>query len=372
MNLSSNKILVSTIPVLYTPGQLTELCQRHNEVPFVVDDLLRAGSIACLVGRSGLGKSAFLYQLCVSVAAGVPFLGHNTRQGKAIYFDFENGLAQVDTMIKTLSQFQGLASPPEQLLCCNANDPEASSTITGNCIPAIIRKEEPALVVIDSLSAAFPGAEEKNSAASETLATLREAARSSGTSVVFVHHLRKANVDSSFYAPRLGVSDIQSWFAQVRGASALINNADIRLGIEDDGGGNEELLIVRGFARVSGEIPAKLIERVIDDEGNPTGYRPASAIKTLSLSDQNVYGSLPDEFRFKDVLKVSGLTNKPTNDLLKRLQAAGVVRKLERSYLKVADSPMSLEQQELEELRPQVQHFPQLSGLPARELMGTM
>src|SRR6267378_1469177 len=42
---------------------------------FVVEGLLPRASINLLVGDSGIGKSPLAYQLALSVAAGIPFLG---------------------------------------------------------------------------------------------------------------------------------------------------------------------------------------------------------------------------------------------------------------------------------------------------------
>lgn len=339
------------LPKLYTATELSELCERYADVPYLVEDLLGTSSIVCLVGRSGLGKSALLYQLCISVAGGVPFFGHKTHQGKAIYVDFENAIVQVKTMLESLSKFLGLDSIPDELLCCNANDPNASANLTGKSIMEIIKHERPSIVVIDSLSAAFPSAEEKNSEASETIKRLRDSAREAGTTVVFVHHLRKSGADYDF-APRLGQSELTAWFAQVRGASALINNSDVRIGFDEYG--SNELLVMQGFARVTGELPLMLIERMYDNEGQPCGYRTASQIKTLSNTDRNLYDRLPNEFRFKDVMELACISNKPTNDIIKRMMRLGVITKHEKRYIKVFDeSP-----KELAELRELNQESP--------------
>jgi len=48
-------------------------------------------SVNILVGDSGLGKSPLVYQLGISVATGVPFLGRETRKGRVVIADNENG-----------------------------------------------------------------------------------------------------------------------------------------------------------------------------------------------------------------------------------------------------------------------------------------
>lgn len=102
-----------------------ELEQRVRESgsgEFVIEDLLPKASLGLLIGDSGLGKSPLLYQACICVAAGLPFLGHATRQGDVLYCDFENGTANACKIVRCLSSYLGLPTVPANLRLWNFND----------------------------------------------------------------------------------------------------------------------------------------------------------------------------------------------------------------------------------------------------------
>ena len=60
---------------------------EHREQ--VVAELLPAG-MTLLAGPSKAGKSFLVYEMCVAVASGAPFLGFPTRQGTVLYLAFED------------------------------------------------------------------------------------------------------------------------------------------------------------------------------------------------------------------------------------------------------------------------------------------
>src|SRR5207302_2870448 len=94
-----------------TPEKLQERSLALGSLEYLVDGLLPSRSIALVVGDSGLGKSPLLYQMGLCVAAGVPFLGKQVRQGKVLYMDFENGLRESNDLIKQLASFLRITVP---------------------------------------------------------------------------------------------------------------------------------------------------------------------------------------------------------------------------------------------------------------------
>src|SRR3954469_21512770 len=87
-----------------------------------VQGFLPKRTLCLLAGESGLGKSPLACQLAVSVAAGVPFIGHPVSQTPVFYLDFENGLGQLETLVARIARHLELASVPEELLVWSVND----------------------------------------------------------------------------------------------------------------------------------------------------------------------------------------------------------------------------------------------------------
>ena len=97
---------------IYSPQELKNRSEALHSGEFLIKDLIPRQSISLVVGESGEGKSPFLYQAMIAVAAGLPLVGHAVRQGKVLYMDCENGLAQVQKLVWTLSEYLGLEQPP--------------------------------------------------------------------------------------------------------------------------------------------------------------------------------------------------------------------------------------------------------------------
>ena len=175
-----------------TPAELKRRHQRlRQEGEFLIAGLIPRRTVGIVVGDSGIGKSPLLYQAAMCAAAGVPFLGRPTTKGPVLYLDFENGVGQVDEMLDRLAGSLGLAEPPEALLSWNAND--AQTQPGGIDLPSILKDLKPSWLIVDSLSAFHPEAEEKASYATRLLTGLRTFVREHGLWVTLVHHLKKTS-----------------------------------------------------------------------------------------------------------------------------------------------------------------------------------
>lgn len=197
-----------------------------------------------------------------------------------------------------------------------------------NNLISLVKSVQPSLVVIDTISSFWPGIEEKNALTSSKYAEIRSIISSTGCSVVLIHHLSKTPADG-----RLGLEDSpnpRKWFESVRGASALVNNADIRIGIDSPSTSgirskNVEL-IVGGFGRVRGTIPLTFLTRVRDENGDPLGY---SVVTNLDLFDPDVrafYDKLPDTFTWGAARLLTTNANNWIVGSLGKLKSAGLIR----------------------------------------------
>ena len=70
---------------------------------FVVSDMLPEGLIL-LCGPSKIGKSWFVLQLCLAVALGKKFLGHEIMQSDVLYLALEDTFARMKDRMAILSE----------------------------------------------------------------------------------------------------------------------------------------------------------------------------------------------------------------------------------------------------------------------------
>jgi hypothetical protein len=325
----------------YTHDGLKQRCQQIGNVDYLIEGLLFDRSIGLLVGDSGLGKSALVYQMAVCVASGIPFLDRAVKQGRVLCLDFENGLAQVDQMLDSLYQHLGLSKQPDELFLWNVNDCQPKYGQSGHTALDIIRDVKPTFVTIDSLGGLYPDIEEKNSIANRCLAQLRKLIKDCGTSTLSIHHIKKPSDDSRYTLPSLeDCPNVRTWFQRARGARALINGTDIRLGVDVPGnisGGakllgqltEEVALVMRGFGRVKGEIPLSYLSRHQDANGDPLGYGVITGAYLLFNPEREAaFIKLPQKFRFKDAQQAYGKGSQATTDFLNKCVGLGLIRKV--------------------------------------------
>jgi len=90
------------------------------------------------------------------------------------------------------------------------------------------------------------------------LTRYRELAREHRTASLFVHHRRKQSRKADESVRPLENAVLREWFQEARGASALINGTDMRLGVDapDMGvmGKGDVAIVLRGFGRIRGEV----------------------------------------------------------------------------------------------------------------------
>ena len=118
------------------------------------------------------------------------------------------------------------------------------------------------------------------------------------------------------------------WFRQVRGASALVNGTDSRIGLavpparySFDDGIREAALYMRGFVRVSGEIPGVTLARCFDDEGRALGYDVVGGSGLIENPDQrDAFEALSTEFSTRDAKRAYGQRVRIDRSLFKEVR----------------------------------------------------
>lgn len=174
----------------------------------------------------------------------------------------------------------------------------------------MIRDARPVWTIIDSLTAYAPEIEEKASNVTRVYQEFRKIAHECGNAMTGIHHLRKPSSKPD-EAPAPLEENPHRWFLQARGSRALVNGADVRIGIDrfsngsqissTNGHAKEVALVLGGFGRVRGNFATSYIARVLDADDEPMGYDKMSGVSLLFNSEQEeAYQKLPAIFRFKD------------------------------------------------------------------------
>jgi hypothetical protein len=300
-----------------TYDQLRELVA--NAPGDIVSGLVPEQSVNIWAGDSGLGKSALLIQLGLCVAAGLPFLGQEVRPGpnKVLLVDLENSQAALNGLIDTISGYLGLPHPPEDFRILSFPDaPDVEREILAF---------RPALVIIDALRGFNPEAEEKNSVSGKMLSQLHKLAVRIKAAIIFVHHLRKEDRKNPA-AGTLVATPVMDWLQEVSGARALVNQTDVRVGIEAQSIGETEI-VLKGHYKLSGEFGPWHIGRVYGDEGEPLGYRRLRGFELLSQEHRDAYKKLESESTYTQARKAFGKGGRPLTTFLSNCFGAGILEK---------------------------------------------
>ena len=161
-------------------------------VKFIVDGFLPQG-LALLASPPKYGKSWFVLDLCLSVAAGEPFLSHNTNKGSGLYLALEDSERRLqDRMNKLLA---GKRAPDGFYYATSA------ATIGNGLIEQLTdylqSHPDTQIIVIDTLQKVRTVSANKDIYGKDynDMALLKKFADDSGICLLVVHHLRKAADD---------------------------------------------------------------------------------------------------------------------------------------------------------------------------------
>jgi len=173
-----------------------EATRTELNYPPLIKGLIYQGDKAMVFGESGSGKSFLCVDIALAIARGVPFLGMKTTRGAVLYQAGEGGKGLIKRL-KAYSQEHRVADEPRfKLLPAKvdlfAQDGDTEAFITecrawrawyqSQGIPLL-------LIVIDTFSAASPGANEN---ASEDMGRMLAAGdrinQETGAAVAWVHH----------------------------------------------------------------------------------------------------------------------------------------------------------------------------------------
>lgn len=156
--------------------------ETEADVSWIVGGVLPAGAVVLLSGREGSMKTWLALSLARAVAAGVPWLGHDTKQGRVLYLDGEMPPAVLKQRLQALGLTEDLhvwswtyGTFPQYL-----NHPDLRRAA-----------ESHTLIVVDTLRRHMKGLKENNA---DDMAAVTDALREltrHDAAVLVLHHAAK-------------------------------------------------------------------------------------------------------------------------------------------------------------------------------------
>jgi hypothetical protein len=160
-------------------------CATGPRRGYVIKHLLAPGDVGALIGPPGTGKSMLAPYLAYAVAQGRMAFGMRVKQGRALYVAAEDatGLRQ---RVHALMLQHGDAPDFALVDCPNLLDAAATADLK-----AAVADWKPALVVLDTLGAAFAGMDENSAQDMGKVVELSRALAAHGCAVLLIHHTAK-------------------------------------------------------------------------------------------------------------------------------------------------------------------------------------
>ena len=184
----------------FSVSTASELLEKNlPPVHFVVDNLLPQG-LALLASPPKYGKSWFVLDLCLSVAAGKPFLGRPTHKCDCLYLALEDSENRLQDRIRKVLEgpfLEKIVAPDNFFYSLQASD--LSNGLIDQLEQFIESRPDARLIVIDTLQkvrGALGGREGAYSQDYREVGALKAFADKHGLCVLLVHHLRKMADDS--------------------------------------------------------------------------------------------------------------------------------------------------------------------------------
>lgn len=193
-----NELMKDTVELPATK-ELSDYPDKIDMDPVLIEGLFRKGRKGVLTADSKAGKSFFVIELAICVAAGRPFLGRKCEKSKVCYFNFEIEEKECMQRVKDVSAALGI---PESEFRDNLKFVHMRGlslplkTMKGGLIALILREEletgEPfSLVILDPIYKITAGDENSARDVGIFCNDLDRIAKETGCSIFYTHHHAK-------------------------------------------------------------------------------------------------------------------------------------------------------------------------------------
>jgi hypothetical protein len=171
-------------------------CANAAPRRYTIKGILAAGDVAVMIGAPGAGKSALAPYVAFAVAQGRTIFGRRVRPGKVLYVPAEDQHGMRSRVSALKIQY---GDAPMFFLVDGVCD-LFSSQGQADELKELVEHETPALVIIDTIAASFPGMQENESRDMGLVVKLaRDLARGNdtrqGPAVILLHHIPKGSSD---------------------------------------------------------------------------------------------------------------------------------------------------------------------------------
>ena len=194
---------------LLTPDQ----CANLPPQPFLLEGLLGPQDVAAMVGQPGSGKSLLAPFIGYHIAVGRPVFGREVVQGPVLYIPAENERGLMDRVNALYQEF----GPCEDFITvAEVGDVRRSA----KRLLALVKETRPALVVLDTFAAGFPGLKENEADQMGAAIAVLRRVQAAGPAVLVAAHGTKAGgntlrgsgvadgaLDVSLFIERRGAKD---------------------------------------------------------------------------------------------------------------------------------------------------------------------
>lgn len=164
-------------------------CVQAKPPAYIWKGILGEGQIACIFGAPGAGKSLIAPYIAYMVAIGQLAFGLRTRSGGVLYIAAEDATG-MQQRIAALARRHGHVSTFHVVDGVSDMLGEESPHLAA--LVDLIEAQRPALIVIDTLAAGFPGLEENDAKSMGKVVDVARTLTKNGAAVVLVHHDTKA------------------------------------------------------------------------------------------------------------------------------------------------------------------------------------
>ncbi len=311
------------------------------DLPVIVEGLIHQGTKMAISGGSKSYKTWSFIDLNVSVAAGLPWLGRETKKGKVLYVNFELQRGFFQKRLRAVMEARGVT--PEQIRgkfsILNMRDVKFGSP--GTLIQKLIDRtagKNYLMITLDPLYMLY-GDNDENSASemAKVMSELGDLGGKSGAAVLFGHHFSKGNQSGKDMRDRGS------------GSGVIMRNVDTIMTMTAHK--EEDTFIVECVPRnfppwkplvVRPEHPLM----VVDEDADPTDFRPANASRRApDFPDEQVLALLDAApLRQTDwkqrALEELGMAGSTFNNRLKALKQSDAVV-LEGSLYRRVEQPLS-------------------------------
>lgn len=300
------------------------------EVSWLWEGMVAQGTLALLGGPGGVGKSTLVAALEVAVAAGVPFLEREVAQGEVLHVDYDTDPRLQGPWYPKVAA--GLGVDGEALGRIRYLEPqEATKGLGEEGLKPLLEmaRQGPALIVIDSWSAAFPFVDSRRSDhVAEVMSYLKEIAKA-GPAVLLLDHTPKPvqgltalerGVAGSFYK----LAGARSAFLLTRVPPKLTGGRDV-LKLDALKNNLAPLMDPLGIERVWGPDTLEFALTDLPEEEAPPSKLEQAKRAVLEVLEE---GPKPRKEVIRLVAERVNAGERTTEEALRALVKAGAVERL--------------------------------------------